>query len=99
MGSCVDFKTRKLIPASDLMKLSCSQVTEQWGTRLVVVASQELRNAALSPRHMLLPKEMSLRNYVYLEAVGRTRYSGHTTAGPWSLIHYCRDPGFVFYIK
>ncbi|KAH8260035.1 hypothetical protein KR026_001010 [Drosophila bipectinata] len=99
MGSCVDFKTRKRIPASDLMKLNCSQATEQWDGRLVVVASQDLRNAALSPRHMLLPKEMSLRNYVYLEAIGRTRHSGHTTAGPWSLIHYCRDPGFVFFIK
>ncbi|KAH8266654.1 hypothetical protein KR018_006908 [Drosophila ironensis] len=99
MGNCADFKTRKPVPLATLQPLTVAQATEQWGGRLVVVASQELRRAALSPGHIMLPKEIALQNYVFLEAVGRSRHNGHTTAGPWSLSRYCKDAGIVSYIK
>ncbi|KAH8412495.1 hypothetical protein KR009_002516 [Drosophila setifemur] len=99
MGNCSDFKTRKPISASDLQKLTSIQATERWDARLVVVASQELRQAALTPAQMTLPKDLPVQNYVFLEIIGRSRWSGQTTAGPWSLSNYCRDPGIGFYIK
>lgn len=99
MGNCTDFKTRKPVPACDLKALTAAQAVEQWGGKLVVVASQELRQTALTPAHMMLPQNMPLINYIFLEAVGRSRYSGLTTTGPWSLINYSKDTGIVFYIK
>ncbi|EDW88305.1 general transcription factor 3C polypeptide 1 isoform X1 [Drosophila yakuba] len=98
-GNCNDFKTRKPIPSSDLLSLNAAQATEQWAGRLVVVASQELRETALTPESLMMPKNLPLPNYIFLEAIGRSRYSGHTTAGPWSLINYSKDTGILFYIK
>ncbi|KAH8356921.1 hypothetical protein KR200_004556 [Drosophila serrata] len=99
MGNCTDFKTRKPILSSDLRAQTAAQATEHWGGKLVIVASQELRQAALTPAHMMLPQNMPLAYYVFLEAIGRSRHSGLTTTGPWSLINYTKDPGIVFYIK
>ncbi|XP_017132479.1 general transcription factor 3C polypeptide 1 [Drosophila elegans] len=99
MGNCSDFKTRKPIPASDLQALNAAQATDQWAGRLVVVASQELRETALTPNNLMLPQRLPLPNYIFLEAIGRMRYSGHTTGGPWSLINYSKDTGILFYIK
>ncbi|KAH8248391.1 hypothetical protein KR032_005602 [Drosophila birchii] len=99
MGNCTDFKTRKPIPSCDLKALTAAQATEHWGGKLVIVASQELRHAALTPAHMMMPQNMLPAYYVFLEAIGRSRYNGLTTTGPWSLINYNKDPGIVFYIK
>jgi len=98
-GNCNDFKTRKPIPSSELQALNADQATEQWAGRLVVVASQELRESALTPDHLMMPKNLPLPNYIFLEAIGRSRYSGHTTGGPWSLMNYSKDTGILFYIK
>ncbi|XP_070072853.1 general transcription factor 3C polypeptide 1 isoform X2 [Drosophila takahashii] len=98
-GNCNDFKTRKLIPSSDLQALSVEEASEKWAGRLVVVASQELRETALTPDNLMMPKNLPLPNYIFLEAIGRSRYNGHTTTGPWSLINYSKDTGILFYIK
>ncbi|XP_068150528.1 general transcription factor 3C polypeptide 1 [Drosophila tropicalis] len=99
MGNCVDYKTRKPIAVDELKQQTASEATEKWNQRLVIVASQELRLIALTPANLIQPDEYSLQQYVFWEAIGRSRYNGMTTVGPWSLSCYCRDAGFVFYIK
>ncbi|XP_017075867.2 general transcription factor 3C polypeptide 1 [Drosophila eugracilis] len=98
-GNCTDFKSRKRIASSDLQGLNATQATEQWAGKLVVVASQELRETALTADNLMMPENLPLPNYIFLEAIGRSRYSGQTTGGPWSLMNYSKDTGILFYIK
>ncbi|XP_017152557.1 uncharacterized protein LOC108162362 [Drosophila miranda] len=99
MGNCEDYKTRKPVEAAQLRSLTAAQATEHWDQRLVAVASQGQRNMALTPINLLTPKEMPVQQYVCWEAIGRSRYNGLTTVGPWGLINYCKDASVVFYIK
>lgn len=98
-GNCKDYKTRRRISVGELKALSAAEATEKYQQKLVVVANQELRLKALKPANMLLPRELTVQHYVFLETVGRSRYNGETTRGPWSLTNYFSDPSFIFYLK
>ncbi|XP_022220098.2 general transcription factor 3C polypeptide 1 [Drosophila obscura] len=99
MGNCEDYKTRKRVKAAQLRSWTAAQATEHWDQRLVAVASQELRHMALTPLNLMTPKDMPVQQYVCWEAIGRSRYNGLTTVGPWGLSNYCKDASVVFYIK
>ncbi|XP_034666416.1 general transcription factor 3C polypeptide 1 [Drosophila subobscura] len=99
IGSCENYKTRKRVEAALIRSQTAAQATEHWDQRLVAVASQELRHTALTPINLMTPKDMTVQQYVCLEAIGRSRYNGLTTVGPYGLINYCKDASVVFYIK
>lgn len=98
-GNCMDYKTRHRINVDELEALSAAEATQQYHQKLVIVASQELRTKALKPANMLLPRELTVQHYVFLESVGRSRHNGETTRGPWSLTNYFTDPSLIFYLR
>uniref|UniRef100_A0A1A9WA75 B-block_TFIIIC domain-containing protein n=1 Tax=Glossina brevipalpis TaxID=37001 RepID=A0A1A9WA75_9MUSC len=99
MGSCEFYKERKLIPFQLLKDLDVATVMKTYGKTFVIVASQELRYNALTPENISRPKDLTPIQYCIWEAIGRSRFNGETTAGPWSLQHFCKDATIVFYIK
>ncbi|XP_014095965.2 general transcription factor 3C polypeptide 1 [Bactrocera oleae] len=98
-GSCEFYKERKKIAAAEVSDLDAEAVLERWDKRFVVVASQELRFCVLTPRNKPIPRDLTLVQYCFWEAVGRSRYNGETTSGPYSLFQFCKDSSVIFYIK
>ncbi|XP_033150738.1 uncharacterized protein LOC108608402 [Drosophila busckii] len=99
MGNCAEYKTRKAVKLQQLQDLTAVKATEVWDQKLVVVASQEERFMALKPINGLPPTDLTPPQYVFWECVGRARYNGETTAGPWSLTQYFKDSSFIFHLK
>lgn len=71
----------------------------RFGKTFIIVASQDLRYNALTPENIPRPKDLTPIQYCIWEAIGRSRFNGEPTAGPWSLQHFCKDATIVFYIK
>ncbi|KAH8273917.1 hypothetical protein KR044_003413 [Drosophila immigrans] len=99
MGNCFDYRVRQRVNVKELEGLTATEVTQLWPQTLVVVASQELRLMALVPSNPGMPKSLPIQQYVFLENVGRSRYNGETTAGPWSAMTHFKDSSFIFYMK
>ncbi|KAH8378377.1 hypothetical protein KR093_011070 [Drosophila rubida] len=99
MGNCFDYRTRKRIEIKELQAMTAVEATQHWQQTLVVVASQEQRLMALLPSNAVMPKALPIQQYVFLENVGRSRYNGETTAGPWSAMNHFKDSSFIFYMK
>lgn len=68
-----------------------------WGNKFVIVGNQNIRNAALFPDDYMTTK-LPVTHYCLLEAIGRSRFSGQTSSGIWSL-QYFMDPSLIFYVK
>ncbi|XP_054727905.1 general transcription factor 3C polypeptide 1 [Anastrepha obliqua] len=98
-GSCEFYKERKRIEATEVSDLNAETVIERWGNRFVIVASQELRYCVLTPRNKPIPQDLTVLQYCFWEAIGRSRYNGETTSGTNSLFQLCKDSSVVFYIK
>ncbi|XP_011181660.2 general transcription factor 3C polypeptide 1 [Zeugodacus cucurbitae] len=98
-GSCEFYKERKKIEPAEVNELSAEAVLEKWDRRFVIVASQELRFCVLTPRNKPIPRDLTLVQYCFWEAVGRARYNGETTSGPYSLYQFCKDSSVIFYNK
>ncbi|XP_017476820.1 PREDICTED: general transcription factor 3C polypeptide 1 isoform X1 [Rhagoletis zephyria] len=98
-GSCEFYKERKRIEATEVNDLSAESVFERWGNRFVIVASQNLRLCVLTPRNKPIPRDFTVTQYCFWEAIGRSRYNGETTSGPQSLLTMCKDSSVLFYIK
>nr|CAC86372.1 transcription factor TFIIICalfa [Chironomus tentans] len=98
-GSCREFKTRKKLNPEVLKKLSFLEVVNLYGDKLVIVASQKLRNSVLIPSN--IGRECDINNHVYciLERIGRSRYFGETTSGPYSLNDYVKDSKLLHYFR
>ncbi|KAL7031565.1 hypothetical protein ACKWTF_007059 [Chironomus riparius] len=98
-GSCSEFKTRKKLNRDELKNLSFLEVVKLFGEKLVVVASQKLRNSVLIPSN--IGRECDINNHVYciLERIGRSRYFGETTSGPYSLNDYVKDSKLLHYFR
>ncbi|EDW03186.1 general transcription factor 3C polypeptide 1 [Drosophila grimshawi] len=99
MGNCSDYKKRKPIHVKMLREMSVAEAIERWNQTLVVVASQDERLKALKPPNLLKPRELSVQQYIFWECIGRSRYNGETTRGPWSMTNYFKDSCFLFYTK
>ncbi|XP_062140175.1 general transcription factor 3C polypeptide 1 [Drosophila sulfurigaster albostrigata] len=99
MGNCFDYRTRQRVDVKELQGMTASEATQHWHQTLVVVASQELRSMALQPSNAVMPKSLPIQQYVFLENVGRSRYNGETTGGPWSAMYHFKDSSFIFYMK
>lgn len=71
----------------------------RYGNKLVIVANQKLRNSVLIPSN--IGRECDINNHVYciLERIGRSRYFGETTSGPYSLNDYVKDIKLLHYFR
>uniref|UniRef100_A0A1B0AFE8 B-block_TFIIIC domain-containing protein n=1 Tax=Glossina pallidipes TaxID=7398 RepID=A0A1B0AFE8_GLOPL len=99
LGSCEFYKERKLVPFELVKGLDIETVLKTFGKTFIIVASQDLRYNALTPENIPRPKDLTPIQYCIWEAIGRSRFNGEPTAGPWSLQHFCKDATIVFYIK
>ncbi|CAK9821586.1 General transcription factor 3C polypeptide 1 [Anthophora retusa] len=96
IGSCSAYYTRKDVTET-LRNLSLDEVTEKYGQRLVIVASQAARNHALMGNEVSPTLVLNVIQYCFLERVGRSRYHGEVTQGKLSLNALKEDPKSLFY--
>ncbi|XP_069101593.1 general transcription factor 3C polypeptide 1-like [Argopecten irradians] len=103
-GSCSTYSTRKkvtsrVIANGDQPAVTLEEAKNIWGEKLVIVASQEIRENVIcgqlyDPTH----KWSSLPNaYCILERIGRSRYNGCMSVGPLSLQIFNMAPKTIFY--
>ncbi|KAL5276092.1 GTF3C1 family protein [Megaselia abdita] len=97
-GSCLMFKERKRIPFLLVSKFSIDDVERMWGTRIVIVASQEIRERAIICENSPQNLEINACQYAILEMIGKTRYNGETFAGPNSMSTMMKDPKPLNYL-
>lgn len=93
-GSCEDFATRKPVRREDLLDKSLAEVEEKWNTKLVIVASQTLRESLLIPTNVWCSIELSITQYCILEKIGRSRFQGEVAHGHLSLQEFLGEPKF-----
>lgn len=98
VGSCTTYDDREEI--TDRAKTSTLQEADQkWGSRLVLVASQCVRSAALMGDDVDPCLEFTAMHYCILERIGRARYHGEVTQGKISLHCTGEDPKSLFYYR
>ncbi|KAJ9600248.1 hypothetical protein L9F63_009473, partial [Diploptera punctata] len=97
-GSCSTYQERKNVTRI-ARTLSYEEVMEKpgWNSKLVIVATQDERNAALMGLNFNPHLEISIMQYCVLERIGRSRYLGEVTQGKVSLQVVVDDPKALFY--
>ncbi|CAH1784139.1 unnamed protein product, partial [Owenia fusiformis] len=104
-GSCSTYHTRKDVTSyirNDHGELLCNldNVIERWGGRLVIVASQELREESIFEKTANTNFPMVLEHYCFLERVARSRFVGELTQGKNSIsVAMKRKSKDIFYMK
>lgn len=64
----------------------------RYGRRLVIVASQSLRDSLLLPPTLATDIEITILSYCVLERLGRARFNGELAQGKFSLSDISGDP-------
>ncbi|GLH04289.1 Uncharacterized protein GBIM_10026 [Gryllus bimaculatus] len=95
-GSCALYNERVSVYQM-ASQLSLEEAVERWGTKLVIVASQQMRNLALMGSSVDPELELTILQYCILERVGRSRHLGEVTQGRVSLQITGEDPKALFY--
>lgn len=98
MGSCKEYFTRFNL-ASFPRKISVEEAEKRWGRCLVIVANQEVRTKALIPEDKQCTLNISVRYYLVLERIGRSRYLGEASYGTHSLRAIFPDSKALSYIR
>lgn len=98
-GSCEEFKTRKKIDLSLIKETPIVKIEETYGNKLVVVASQRLRNTVLIPGNLGRDCDINNHTYCILERIGRARYFGEATSGPNSVNDLIKDSKLLHYFR
>ncbi|XP_013384833.1 general transcription factor 3C polypeptide 1-like [Lingula anatina] len=103
-GSCSTFTTRTDITFEirDDEKSLCTleKAIERWGNKLVIVASQEIRIAALFGAEHDPNWEFVNAQYCLLERIGRSRWNGAATIGTQNLLQVFRGAsGHLYYVR
>ncbi|XP_033746067.1 general transcription factor 3C polypeptide 1-like [Pecten maximus] len=103
-GSCSTYETRKNVTAKvkadgKRPAVTLEEAKQIWGEKLVIVASQEIRENAIcgplyDPSHNW---SNMLHAYCILERIGRSRYNGCMSVGPLSLQLFNMPPKTIFY--
>uniref|UniRef100_A0A182VZZ0 Uncharacterized protein n=1 Tax=Anopheles minimus TaxID=112268 RepID=A0A182VZZ0_9DIPT len=94
-GSCEEYDTRTAIPRDELCTISCVEAELRYGRKLVIVASQRMRESFL-----IIPNctaELTAMQYCILEWIGRSRFNGETSHGKYSLVEISGDSSSLFY--
>lgn len=96
-GSCKYYKERKLI---DLNKLSdnLNLVIKEYGHKLIIVASQHLREHSLRINYSDPHVDLSLTQYCLMERIGYCRKYGELTFGKESA-NFKEPPKTLFYFR
>ncbi|XP_046395465.1 general transcription factor 3C polypeptide 1 isoform X2 [Ischnura elegans] len=97
-GSCSTYHSR--VKVNTIARtLTLDEAVEKWGNRLVIVASQTVRNNTLLADNVDPTIELTLAHYCVLERIGRSRYHGEITIGRTSLQQIGIDPKTLFYLR
>uniref|UniRef100_A0A182M2V9 Uncharacterized protein n=1 Tax=Anopheles culicifacies TaxID=139723 RepID=A0A182M2V9_9DIPT len=94
-GSCEEYDTRTAIPRDELRTISCVEAEMRYGRKLVIVASQRMRESFLIVPNCTL--ELTAMQYCILEWIGRSRFNGETSHGKYSLVEISGDSSSLFY--
>lgn len=65
----------------------------------MIVANQNMRNAVLIPKNAGLECDINNHAYCILERIGRARYFGEATSGPFSLNDFVKDSKLLHYFR
>lgn len=98
VGSCCLYDDRREI-TERARQASLETATRKWGSRLVLVASQNVRSAALMGDDVDPCLEFTPMHFCILERIGRARYHGEVTQGKISLHCTGEDPKSLFYYR
>ncbi|GJQ73435.1 hypothetical protein Trydic_g13797 [Trypoxylus dichotomus] len=96
-GSCADFKTRVNI-SEEIRQMTLTQANNKYGSLLVIVADQVLRNKALGLEQAKSLDKLLNVHYCMLERIGRGRTLGEVTAGRNSLQQMSQSKT-LFYLR
>lgn len=81
------------------LSISLFLLSNSYGARFVIVASQNIRNNLLIPRSFPTDAEISISMYCILERLGRARYNGELNQGKYSLSDIAGDPIMAYSYK
>lgn len=95
-GSCSTYNTRKDI-SDEIKSCTLNEVNAKYGQKLVIVASQSLREYALMGDNINSTTHIPLTHYCFLERIGRARTIGEITLKKSSNIK--EDAKALFYIR
>lgn len=95
-GSCSTWYSRKDV-SDKVQDLTVSRVDEKYGQKLVIVASQNLRENALIDGSVSPIIQLSLPHYCLLERIGRTRKIGDISIKKSA--HIKEDAKTLFYMR
>ncbi|XP_042863797.1 general transcription factor 3C polypeptide 1-like [Penaeus japonicus] len=96
-GSCKMYHERVNVTDS-VSLMTLAEVEKQYGERLILVASQMLRNKALCISACIDKfYDLTLTQYIILERIGRSRRMGEITQGKISLAAMGDNPKSMFY--
>ncbi|KAI1284861.1 General transcription factor 3C polypeptide 1 [Halotydeus destructor] len=99
-GSCQHFETRLSVSDKILSsKFTLQEIAEKYGCKLVVVASQLLRNESLGINKVDPCFKISDMIYCYLEKIGRSRHLGQITVGKEAAISTVKPKTAFYYRK
>lgn len=98
-GSCSEFKTREKFDRNQLEDMNLMEIEEKYGNTLVIVASQKTRNSVLIPTNIGRDNDINNQTYCILERIGRSRYFGEATSGPFSLNDFVNDSKLLHYFR
>lgn len=71
----------------------------RYNQRLVIVASQAVRNSLLIPKNAGLDCDINNHAYCVLERIGRARHFGEMTSGPFSINDFVKDSKLIHYFR
>ncbi|XP_042203426.1 general transcription factor 3C polypeptide 1-like isoform X2 [Homarus americanus] len=96
-GSCKTYNERVDI-THQAASMTLQEVLKEYGQRLVLVASQMLRNKALYISTCIDKfYDLTLTQYIIVERIGRSRRMGEITQGKVSLASMGENPKSMFY--
>ncbi|XP_034239860.1 general transcription factor 3C polypeptide 1 [Thrips palmi] len=98
IGSCPLYDDRREI-TERAKQATLEAAIRKWGSRLVLVASQSVRSAALMGDDVDPCLELTPMHFCILERIGRARYHGEVTQGKISLHCTGEDPKSLFYYR
>lgn len=98
VGSCTAYDDRREI-TEKARQVTLDEASRKWGFRLVLVASQSVRSAALMGDDVDPCLEFTPMHFCILERIGRARFHGEVTQGKISLHCTGEDPKSLFYYR
>ncbi|ODM97753.1 General transcription factor 3C polypeptide 1 [Orchesella cincta] len=97
-GSCEHYQTRKDVSIV-VRRVPYAQSIRLFGSRLIIVAVQSVREKALFGTNFKKHQGLSVVQYCMVERIGRARHKGEITRGKISLQIMKIPPKILFYMR